>query len=182
MNLARHRFFSVMTIVFAVVVSVMACGVSFAQPVDSDKDVYQMDWGVMPPGNMWLGGKWSPREMPQTELTPAQRAQIEAQHTAAMYRKAAYYSWIIVFIACVASYMLKAREGIGIAIMAAGFSFASSYMAQSVHYALRIGACLGVVVFVGICFVLREKGFSFSTIVSIVKKRTTSNDHIEKTR
>ena len=94
-----------------------------------------------------------------------------------MYRKAAYYSWLIVLVSCVGSYLWKAREGIGIAIMAALFSFASSFMAQSVHYALRVGACCVVVLFVGACWLFRERGLSIRDLLSRVNKRIAPNDH-----
>lgn len=32
-----------------------------SKPVEPEKPVYQMDWGVMPPGDMWFGGAWSER-------------------------------------------------------------------------------------------------------------------------
>lgn len=32
-------------------------------PVDPGEPVFQLDYGVMPPGNMWIGGKWSERKI-----------------------------------------------------------------------------------------------------------------------
>lgn len=43
------------------------CAANSAPPVDQDETVYQMDWGVMPPGNMWFGGKWSERKLSVTK-------------------------------------------------------------------------------------------------------------------
>ena len=51
------------------------------KPVDPHKPVYQMNWGTMPPGNMWFGGSWSQRKMKST------KEQIEnAQYAADLQR------------------------------------------------------------------------------------------------
>lgn len=130
-------------------------------PVDETKPIYQMKWGVMPPGNMWFGGSWERRRIVR-KLSPSDSAAIEARATAAMYRKAAYASWLIAGLACIVSYLMKAREGIGIAIICGLFSFASSFMAQSVHYGLRVGVCFIILVMIALCYHPRVRDWSLS--------------------
>ncbi len=148
-----------------IITFVLLCGALFANdlPVaDQTKPLYQMKWGVMPPGDMWIGGSWERVRIETHKLTPKERAAIEAQATASMYRKAAYLSWVIAGLACVASYLMKAREGIGVALICAVFSFASSFMAQSVHYGLRVGVCGLLLCMVAICFHPKVRDWSIS--------------------
>lgn len=137
--------------------------VLFAQkPVDKTKPVYQQDWGVMPPGNMWVAGGWSQRIQETHKLTPKERAAIEATANAAMYRKAAYASWCLAGLACIVSYLMKAREGVGVALICGLFSFASSFMASTAPYALRIGACAIIGIGVAVCFIPAVRDWSVS--------------------
>ena len=121
------------------------------KPVDKTHPEYQLDWGIMPPGNCWFGGGWSERQDTR-ELSASDRAAIEATAVAAMYRKAAYAAWVLTGLACIGAYLMKAREGIGVAIICALFSFASSFMAQTVHLGLRIGLCTLAVAAVALCY------------------------------
>lgn len=134
----------------AIALPFMLCA---TEPIDRTKPVYQMDWGIMPPGHMWVGGSWSQRSHePTYKLTPKERAAIEASANAAMYRKAAYASWVLVGLACIASYVLHWKHGIGVAVICAAFSFASSFMASTAHYGIRIGICVVAVVAIALCF------------------------------
>ena len=130
-------------------------------PVDETKDVYQQDWGIMPPGNIWFGGGWSERQY-TIHHSVSDRAAIEATANAAMYRKAAYASWVLTGLACIGAYLMKAREGIGVAIICALFSFASSFMAQTVHYGLRIACCAAAVGAVALCYHPKVRDWSVS--------------------
>jgi len=62
---------------------------------DKDKPVYQMDWGTMPPGNMWLAGKWSQRTVEVPDVSKHIRM-MELQRGADMMW---YGMWIA--IACI---------------------------------------------------------------------------------
>jgi len=142
----------------------------FAQDkaLDSTKKAYQLDWGTMPPGNMWLAGGWSERKQQTYKLTATERSAIEATANAAMYRKVALWSWLAAGIACVGSYLMKAREGLGVALICGAFSFASTFMAQTVHFWLRIGVCAAIGIAIVICFIPSVRDWSVS---HIFKKR-----------
>ena len=67
------------------------------KPVDPAKPVYQIDWGTMPPGNMWFGGSWSERKMEST------KKQVEIAQYAADLKtgsKMILYG-IVIAIACI---------------------------------------------------------------------------------
>lgn len=34
-----------------------------------DEQLYKLDWGIMPPGDCWIGGGWSPYELPDTNMS-----------------------------------------------------------------------------------------------------------------
>lgn len=139
-----------MIVLASMLLSCIACAREM-KPVDRTKPVYQLDWGIMPFGDMWLGGAWSERQFTE-DLSPRQRAAIEATANAAMYRRAAYLSWVLVGLCAIATYVLHWKHGIGVALICAGFSFASSFMASTAHYALRIGLCVAAVAVIGFCF------------------------------
>lgn len=60
------------------------CGI---KPVDPDKPLYQLDWGIMPPGNMWIGGKLSERQIPKAKTATEQQLQAKLDNIATMAAK-----------------------------------------------------------------------------------------------
>ena len=142
-------------------VMLFMCSAMAMETIDPGQPIYQKRVNLP----MWPPGVLEQKQHPKPqELTPKERAQIEATANASMYRKAAYAAWILTGLSCIAAYLMKAREGIGIAIICALFSLASSIMAQTVHYGLRIGACVGAVALVALCYHPKVKDWSISHI------------------
>lgn len=60
----------------------MSLAVCWAEQIDPSKPLYQMDYGIMPPGNMWFGGSWSTREHKRPETLEEQQLRIKLDNMA----------------------------------------------------------------------------------------------------
>jgi len=156
-----------MVAVVVLCLSTLSMAASELKPVDPSRDVYQMNWGTMPPGNMWFGGSWSKRQMKST------RDQIEnAQYAADLERGSnlIYFGiWTavvsIVLLLATSSYHAVAGKFAKIfewSIVAGGLMVvAGAWYKKAIEYdtAMAIG---GIAVMAGILSCEKIKRFSIS--------------------
>lgn len=150
-----------------------------ADPVNPDAPIYQLDWGIMPPGNRWFGGAWSEREQLTAKTPKERRLEIELENmaiTAAKGRKLMSQGISALVLGVILLFFLKqySLQGIGLGVAMYGiWRFASGLIEIKLaeNWQIATGA-----LFVGIIIVLAgamlwTRGVNIGTLKALIKRK-----------